>query len=180
MRDSDLIDIFCEYDEDLKYLQSLRNGPNFYFGEYLSQGPLKIENKCQVIPAEVLFQQDRLRRIQPRFAEMPSNTTRNPGWAKEVIRLRRAIWPGFDLTLLSSAEMIDRLQPIEEIMNNIAAGWRFPIAIYFAALIDSESSIKEQETATDNVFFAFFRSEPFRRESSRNLRKGHDCLSKPH
>ncbi|KAF2997762.1 hypothetical protein E8E15_000190 [Penicillium rubens] len=162
MRDLDLIDIFCDYDENLKSLQSLRNGPDFYFGEYLSQGPLKIENKCQAIPAEVLFQQDRLRRIQPRFAEMPSNKTGNPRLAKAVIRLRQVIWPGFDLPVLSSAEMIDRLQPIEEIMNNIPAGWRFPIAIYFAALIGSESSIKEQETATDNIFFAFFRSESFR------------------
>ena len=169
MQDLDLIDIFCEYDDNLRRLQSLRKGPDFYFGEYLSQGPLKIENKCQVISAEVLFQRNRLRRIQPLFADIPSTTAENPRWAKEVIRLRGAIWPGFDLPILDSAVMLRRLTPILEIMENVAAEWRFPLAIYFAGLIGSESATIEQGTATDNVFFKFFRSEPFQRECSRNF-----------
>lgn len=167
MRDLELIDAFCEYDYNLRLLQSLRNGPDFYFGEYLSQGALKIENKCQVIPAEVLFQQDRLRRIQPLFADIPTTIVENPRCAKAVIYLRGAIWPGSDLPILDSAVIIRRLTPILEIMENVAAEWRFPLAIYFAGLIGSESSTTEQGTATDNAFFKFFRSEFFQREPSR-------------
>ena len=65
--------------------------------------------------------------------------------------------------------MLRRLTPILEIMENVAAEWRFSLAIYFAGLIGSESATIEQGTATDNVFFKFFRSEPFQRECSRNL-----------
>ena len=72
IRDLDLIDTFSEYDnhlhgKGLDDLRSLRNRPNYYFGEYLSQGSLKIESKCQIICAEFLFEHDRLRRLQPRF-----------------------------------------------------------------------------------------------------------------
>lgn len=170
IRDLDLINIFCESDENLKDLQSLRNRPSYYFGEYLSQGALKIENKCQMIPAEILFEQNRLRRLQPHFAQLHRETRRaKPEWVKEVIRLRKTIWPDTGLPIFSLAEMWDRLQAVEEIIQNIAPGWRLPLAIYFAALIGSESNIEEQETANDNVFFAYFRSKSSHRGSLRIL-----------
>lgn len=171
LRDLDLIDTFCGSDCDLKRFQDMRNGPEYYFGEYLSQGPLKIENKCQMIPADILFEKDRLRRIQPQFAEVAQirrdTVGGKPPWAKEVNRLRRTLWPGTNLSILSMAEMSDRLQVVEEIIQNFASGWRFPIAIYFAALIGSESLIEEQETADDNTFLAYFQSSSFDSASSR-------------
>lgn len=159
LRDLDLIDAFCESEESLKDLRSLRNRPGYYFGEYLSQGSLKIESKCQMIPAEIIFEQDRLHCIQPKFADLHRDARgEKPAWVKEVNRLRHAIWSDTNLPIYSAAEMSSRLQAVEEIIQNVASGWRFPIAIYFAALIGSESSIEGQETANDNLFFAFFRS----------------------
>lgn len=151
----------------------MRNRPDCYFGEYLSQGSLKIENKCQVIPADILFEQDRLRCIQPEFAEFAyirrDTVGGKPPWPSEVNRLRNALWPGTELPILPVNEMSGRLQAVEEIMGYVASGWRYPIAIYFTALIGSESSIEEQETANDNLFFAYFRSASFHRASSRIL-----------
>lgn len=164
MRDLDLMHIFGEFDEDLKDLQSLRNGSSYYFGEFLSQGTLKIENKCQTIPANILFEQDRLRRIQPQFAELHRDTRRaKPEWAKEVIRLREAIWSYTELPTLSLAEMHGRVQAIQEIIQEIAPDWKFPIAIYFTALI-GPALVEEQETANDNVFFVYLRSTAFQSE----------------
>lgn len=84
----DLIDVFCVSENSLSDFRSMRNRPNYYFGEYLSQGSLKIENTCQVIPAYILFEQDRLRRIQPEFVEFAHirchTVGGKPPWVKEV------------------------------------------------------------------------------------------------
>ncbi|KAJ5355246.1 uncharacterized protein N7496_012458 [Penicillium cataractarum] len=158
MRDLDLIDIFCESNTRLNDFRSLRNGGTYYFGEYFSQGSLKIEDKCQLIPAQVIFEQDRLRRIQPRFAPISSKASE---WAKPVVRLRRNIYLRPSLVSLTSTEMRDRLQAIEEIMPHISASWRFPIAVYFAGLIGAETSLSDQEVGDDNLFFAYFHSGTF-------------------
>lgn len=50
LRDLDLIRAFCKFDttlgDNLERFECLRKRPGYYFGEYLSQGSLKIENKC--------------------------------------------------------------------------------------------------------------------------------------
>lgn len=155
MRDLDLIDFFCDSNGSLNDFRSLRNRDAYYFGEYLSQGSLKIENKCQMIPSGVLFEQDRLCRIQPDFAPISSETSE---WARPVVRLRQNIYLRPRLGSLTSTEMRGRLQAIEEIMPHISASWRFPIAIYFAALIGADTSISDQEVGDDNLFFAYFHS----------------------
>lgn len=183
IRDLDLIDAFCVAENSLSDFRSMRNRPNYYFGEYLSQGSLKIENKCQVIPANILFEQDRLRRIQPEFAEFAhirSHTVGGkPPWVKEVNRLCNTLQPGNKLPILPENEMSGRLQAIEEIIKYVASGWRYPIAIYFAALIGSESFIEGQETSDDNLFFNFFRPASLQSASFRFFQeKGQGCLSK--
>ena len=86
---------------------------------------------------------------------------------KEVNRLCNTLQPGNKLPILPENEMSGRLQAIEEIIKYVASGWRYPIAIYFAALIGTESSIEGQETA--NVFFEYFRSDSFHSASSRTI-----------
>lgn len=175
IRDLDLIHVFCKFDGSLENLQSMRNSHDFYFGEYLSQGSLKIENKCQTIPAKIIFEQDRLRRIQPQFAELHHEINEvKPKWVKEVVRLRKAIWPYTELRSISLAEMLDRLEAIEKITQEVAPDWRFPIAIYFTALIGTES-VEDHETEDDNVLFLYFRGRAF---CSCVSKDGRDCLSK--
>lgn len=196
LRDLDLIDAFRDFDDhdsgcDLVAMQILRNRPNFYFGEYLSQGSLRIANKCQVIPAESLFENDRLQRLQPHFTNLQNNAPSHAKieWTKEVVRLRRIIWPerGFrtHLQLLSSAEMSDRLQVVKKIVHDAASGWRYPLAIHFAALMGAESVTKDQGMAYDNVFFENFRSESFDGKPPRMLSPckdtftDHRCSNRP-
>lgn len=172
IRDLDLIHTFWEYDDhpprqNLENLQYLRNETKYYFGEYLSQGPLKVEGKCQIIPAQSLFKNDRLPRLQPHF-KLYNEPLRNekPEWANEVIRLRGAIWPTSGPPILSSVDLGDRLQAIKEIIETLSANWRFPLAIYFAALLGSESTTKDQGTATDDAFFKYFQSDFLTRGST--------------
>ena len=162
LRDLDLIRAFRKFDdhppkENLEALQSLRES-DYYFGEYLSQGSLKIENKCEMISASVLFRNDRLRRLQPEFDRLSTNNGK-PERANEVNRLRKGIWPAIDRPILSIGEMCDRLEAIKEITHNVASGWELPLAIYFAALIGSQST-------NTPCFFRDFRSLFFNGEST--------------
>lgn len=74
-----------------------------------------------MIPAEIIFDQDRLRCIQPQFSELYCDTSRiKPKWVKQVVRLRKAIWPYTGIRSLSLAKMLDRLQAIKEIIQQVA------------------------------------------------------------
>jgi len=157
--DLDLIDTFWESDDhpankNLENLRYLRNETKYYFGEYLSQGSLKIEGKCEIISAQSLFESDRLGRLQPHFREihdLPFNNGR-PIWVQEVIRLRETIWPSINPQISSSAEIGDRLEAVKEIVQYLEPSWRFPLAIYFTSLIGPGSFIEHRGAAIYNIF----------------------------
>lgn len=163
--DLDLIDTFGESDDhpyrkNLESLRYLRNETQNYFGEYLSQGSLKIEGKCEVICAQSLFEHDRLRRLQPHFREfqnLPFNKGR-PIWPQEVLRLRGSIWQPADLHTPSSADLEDRLKAVKEIVQNLEPRWRLPLAIYFTSLIGQVSFIEKRGAAIHNIFFEVLQS----------------------
>ncbi|KAJ9365395.1 hypothetical protein C8Q69DRAFT_528711 [Paecilomyces variotii] len=165
IRDLDLINAFYKFDDhhprDLRDFRSLRENTGYYFGEYLSQGSLKIEGKYQMISAKSLFDANRLCRLQPEFGDIYSLLAekKEPKWAKEVRRLRGIVWSAAKSVPLPSQEMLDRMEAISEIIENFDPGWRFPMAIYFAALIGPEPETEEQGSAPDNVFYACFRSK---------------------
>lgn len=158
--DLDLINTFSEFDDhppgkDLQNLRNLRNETEYYFGEYLSQGSLRIEGKCEVISAQCLFENNRLRRLQPHFREfqhLPINNGR-PEWPREVNRLRDAIWRPTNLWVPSLAEVADRLGAVREIVQNLKPRWRLPLAIYFASLIGPVSFIGEIGVEPQDIFF---------------------------
>ncbi|CAG8898335.1 unnamed protein product [Penicillium egyptiacum] len=170
MRDLDLIQSFSGVDNhksdknnspkywNLRSLYSLRTDKGYYFGEYLSQGSLKIENRSQMIPANILFENDRLRRLQPKFAGLYSaRGDPDPRLADAVINLRKEIWSE-TTPLLSPSELHNRLQAVKEIVDNVAPGWRFPLGIYLAALIGPASEIERQPFPNYNTLFEYFRS----------------------
>ncbi|ENH71809.1 hypothetical protein FOC1_g10004056 [Fusarium oxysporum f. sp. cubense race 1] len=70
----DLIRAYRSFDSSLWNLEGLgckkRNGFSgyYYFGEYLSQGALKIEGKCQIVPARDIILRG-LYDIRPEFAK---------------------------------------------------------------------------------------------------------------
>ncbi|KAJ5585066.1 uncharacterized protein N7459_004866 [Penicillium hispanicum] len=169
IRDLDLIKHFREFDREkgprywnLKSLHSLRTRRSFYFGEYLSQGSLKIENNFRVIPASILFDHNRLCRLQPAFINLfvppPQNATK---LANAVIDLRKDIWSS-NLPALSSVKMSDRLAVTKEILDNISIHdldhrWRFALGIYFAALIGPIPATGSH-IGNESSFFEYFQS----------------------
>lgn len=178
IRDLDLIEEFREFDSgnspgqywNLRSLYSLRTGNSYYFGEYLSQGSLKIENKFTVIPASILFDDRRLCRVQPAFKNLYVPPPRNdPKWAKAVIDLRQEIWPS-KLLVLSSVDILDRLAAIKEVLDSMSERdlkhrWRFPLGIYLAALIGPMPAT-ESHTGNESIFFEHFRSATWAGKSS--------------
>ncbi|KAJ5475860.1 hypothetical protein N7475_001589 [Penicillium sp. IBT 31633x] len=171
MRDLDLIESFCKFDREtiryeywnLRDLQYLRTKKGFYFGEYLSQGSLKIENKFQVIPANVLFENNRLQRLQPAFHKLyvPPPRKQDTEWANAVMNLRKDIWAP-NLPVLSSVSTLVPLAAIKEILDNIDThdsnhGWRFPLGIYLATFIGSGLAT-DSHIDNNGIFFEYFRS----------------------
>ncbi|KAL4901969.1 hypothetical protein BDW74DRAFT_181126 [Aspergillus multicolor] len=145
LRDLVLLDVFYKFDdrsgcENLKNLRSLRTEVKrqglFYFGEYLTQGALRIEDKHQVISAASLMRGDLMQRLQPLFPAIHDQANREPSWANEVLRLRDAIFSRTETPdKLSTGEAKHRLKSIREIADLFQPGWKFPLAVYFAALV---------------------------------------------
>ncbi|KAJ5656463.1 hypothetical protein N7507_008413 [Penicillium longicatenatum] len=90
-RDMDLISIFSKFDSRLRNLQGLRtrNTSNcskcYYFGEYLSQGALKIEGKCGSATAKEIID----KRLFYLRAEFKDSLNDEMEWANRVLKLRR-------------------------------------------------------------------------------------------
>ncbi|AEO69544.1 uncharacterized protein THITE_2120098 [Thermothielavioides terrestris NRRL 8126] len=91
LRDLDLIDAFRRFDDQLYNLGILRRehrGGLLYFGEYLSQGALKIEGKCRIVSAQAMIDRG-LYDLQPRFKEFADwQPTWEPLLASPVLELR--------------------------------------------------------------------------------------------
>src|ERR1700722_578744 len=74
LRGMDLINAYCLFDANLLGLKGLRTRKHrdftgsFYFGEYLSQGALRIEGKCRIVSAQEIMDQ-RLSSLQPEFGK---------------------------------------------------------------------------------------------------------------
>ncbi|PSK36148.1 hypothetical protein B9Z65_5963 [Elsinoe australis] len=83
IRDLDLIEEFKDYDEELKELYDMRKNRGYDFGEYLSQGALKIEGRCAMVPAQDLVDNGLLD-IRP---DLPAGSDQD--WTHSVLRLRQ-------------------------------------------------------------------------------------------
>jgi hypothetical protein len=93
LQDLDLIRAFRTFDWQLADFENLRLYKRrglLYFGEYLSQGALKIENKCQIVSAQAMIDQG-LYDLQPRFRDFaiwPRALQPPPPWVNPVLELR--------------------------------------------------------------------------------------------
>ncbi|KAF2844502.1 hypothetical protein T440DRAFT_503007 [Plenodomus tracheiphilus IPT5] len=137
IRDMVLMDLYSPYSTRLQEMKELRLG-EYYFGEYLSQGALNIEDKCQIVSASAMIKNGLLD-LQPelkcyaRWPECP-----RPPWAKPVVRLRK--------TLDDEKTCIDIENPIRAITNIVRLfepGWKLPIAASLASCSSTcESSLQ--------------------------------------
>ncbi|KAH7021756.1 hypothetical protein B0J12DRAFT_391648 [Macrophomina phaseolina] len=151
LRDMDLIQAYRSLGPGLKNLWDLRSrkhddlARSFYFGEYLSQGALKIEGKCEIVSTQEIIDHG-LFHLQPEFEKAamwePIPNTRPP-WANEVIRLREVFYQR-----TTERQSIDQeeLQAAIRIASLFEPRWRLPVAANFIALLprrDGDSAIQQ-------------------------------------
>jgi hypothetical protein len=131
LRDVDLISAYSSFEPGLVGLAFLRARKHkeykgiFYFGEYLSQGALKIENKCQIVSAQAIIDQG-LFRLQHELGKP------GPGrLANKVIHLREVFYQKAEPQRITEAE----LRVAINIAQLFRSRWRLPIAANFIALL---------------------------------------------
>lgn len=96
VQDMDLLSIFSKFNHRLRNFQDLRTNNTgnfskcFYFGEYLSQGALKIEGKCSSTTGKDIIDKG-LFFLRP---ELNDSRKHDLGWAKRVLELRKCFAPG--------------------------------------------------------------------------------------
>ncbi|KAM3430295.1 hypothetical protein MY4824_007769 [Beauveria thailandica] len=130
IRDMDLVAAFREEHLPLQKFERMRRV--YYFGEYLTQGALKIEGRCQIIPAQLIIENG-LCDLRPEFESFASwEVQETPPWAKPTRRLR---------------EIFDSIARLFE------APWRLPMAASLVALAAPRTD--------DNEILLAFRSSSF-------------------
>ena len=138
LRDMDLIRAYSAFDAGLRSLNSLRSKQHrtysgyFYFGEYLSQGALRIADCCQIIPAQAMIDGG-LYNLQPEFKEFAMwERKEKPPWAEPVIRLRE----GFYGRMTERPEISDGEQEAAiKIAQLFDRRWRLPVAVNLIAML---------------------------------------------
>ncbi|KAF2810662.1 uncharacterized protein BDZ99DRAFT_487548 [Mytilinidion resinicola] len=115
--DMDLIDAYRGFNARLQDLKELRTRKHksltgsYYFGEYLSQGALKIGGNCQIVSAQALVDKG-LFLLQPEFCRSMEDT--KPQWANEMTN--------------------EELQAVTDIAQLFGPRWRLPMATNLMAL----------------------------------------------
>ncbi|KAL8901358.1 MAG: hypothetical protein Q9207_005237 [Kuettlingeria erythrocarpa] len=128
LKDLDLIHAYSAYDPALAKFEDLRNRKHalytgsFYFGEYLSQGALKVEGNCSIVSAQDMIEQGLLR-LQTEFEN--SYLAEKPKWANEVIRLRE---PFYGETAQMYRLTLEELGAALAIAQLFGGRWRLPVA----------------------------------------------------
>lgn len=154
LRDIDLIHAYRSFDSQLRDLDRLRGKKHrvfkgsFYFGEYLSQGALKIEDKCHIVSAQEMINQG-LFRLRPELKE--SMVAENPILANEVIRLRERF---YKKTVEPQEITPEEIRAAIDIVQLFGPRWRLPVAANLIALLprrNDDSAILEAFTATPST-----------------------------
>lgn len=154
LQDLDLIRAYCRFElgyDGLEGLQNLRSKRHrdftgsFYFGEYLSQGALRIEGKSEIISAQAIIDQG-LFNLQPEFKRVEIRHS----WANEVIRLREIFYQSTTERQRISQE---ELQAAIDIAYLFEPRWRLPVAGNIIALLPRRDE--------DSAIVGAFRELPF-------------------
>ena len=133
IRDSDLISAFEEFDvrkeNGLKRMADLRTNTKHYFGEYLSQGSLRISGKCRTVSAQTMIDRGLLD-LHSVFREAYEGKCQGQ-WVMPVHNVRDTI-KATPKSSLASPELLDKAF---EIAFEFGEGWRLPVALHLLALI---------------------------------------------
>lgn len=129
VRDMDLIAAFLPHDRSkaLDGLRKMRTGGTHYYGEYLSQGALRIEGACASEPAQELIDLGLLD-LQPEFRWAYENGTKE--WAKPVVRTRETLEERTEARL-----SVEQLRSVVRITERFDTLFRLPMTIHLIALL---------------------------------------------
>lgn len=136
--DLDLIKLFKPYHTRLANLQEMRNWQRpgyhgtYYFGEYLSQGSLKVMDRCKIVHSQQMIDNGLLD-LHPRFREFSTwPLKQKPSWANLANELRQPFYHN---------EPRERMTPQDQMTGIIRVGnlfgvlWRIPVALYLFSLV---------------------------------------------
>ncbi|KAK7216784.1 hypothetical protein V2G26_004787 [Clonostachys chloroleuca] len=148
VRDIDLIRSFSLFDIGLRDLKNLRLGKSqskssgcYYFGEYLSQGALKIEGRCQIVSAMDVINAG-LYKMLPELEEFEDwNRDEKPPCARMVVRLRKTL--SSRVVSAAGREVDGEINAALKIAQLFEPRWRLPMAAGLIALIPNLCSDAE-------------------------------------
>ena len=153
LRDMDIISAYGKFDTELKDLEKLRKKKHqvfkgsYYFGEYLSQGALKVDGKCQLVSAQAIVDGG-LFDVQPGFRQ--SMFSHEPKWANRVIELREPFYQNDTQPQMARKHELEAAIKIAQLFG---PRWRLPMAANLVGLLPRGSEDWE-------ILLAFVRS-PF-------------------
>ncbi|KAJ4285954.1 hypothetical protein N0V90_013520 [Kalmusia sp. IMI 367209] len=130
LRDMDLIKAYGPNDADLRELEKIRL-KDFYFGEYLSQGALKFQDKCKIVPASEMIEHGLLT-LRPDFESFATwSTEKRPPWAYPTLLLR------------TNGRNIDeeKLLALIEVAELFGPRWKLPMAANLASCLGASEDI---------------------------------------
>lgn len=129
LRDMDLIQTYHPINVGLQRMRTLRSS-RYYFGEYLSQGALKIEHKCGIVSAQDMMTEG-LCHLRHEFTAFRQwNPSQKVPWAAPTVALRD------DLHLISSSEVNKKNSAIAvDIAKLFGCRSRMPVAANLVALL---------------------------------------------
>lgn len=136
LRDMDLIQAYSSFDADLENFKGLRLKKEWYFGEYLSQGALKIEDKCQIVSAQAMIDRglyDLLREFEE-FSHW--EVSQKPPWARPVVNLRKVLYQ-----IECSKNSDEKLRITANIALLFGPRWTLPMAASLGALLPPPENI---------------------------------------
>jgi hypothetical protein len=133
IRDSDLISAFKRFDtreeKGLRSLAHRRTNTDHYFGEYLSQGSLRISGKCSTVSAPTMIKQGLLD-LHSVFRQAYEG--KDPrGWVTPVQIVRKTI----KAAAKNPPAALELLDKAFEIALDFGEGWRLPVAIHLLAVL---------------------------------------------
>jgi hypothetical protein len=136
----DLIRAYRSVNQDLREFEKLRMKKRigfsgyFYFGEYFSQGALKIEDKCQIVSSRRLIEHG-LYYIRPEFRNFATwKRMEKPPWANPTVELRESFYCTNEKSKEISAKQLQVALDIAQIFEQ---RWRLPMAANLIALTAS-------------------------------------------
>lgn len=130
LQDLDLIKAYVSHDADLRKLEEIRLD-KYYFGEYLSQGALEIQDKCEIVPASAMIEHGLLT-LRPDFKSFASwPKMKRPPWANPVLSLREKVG-GMDE---------EKLLALVTIAGLFGPRWKLPMAANLASCLGTSEDI---------------------------------------